>query len=62
MPTTCWVVYISRSTGSQRPARTLDKFQRNVTVYFACIDAITLCKPQHISLGLFKLSHSFHGF
>ncbi len=24
---------------------------------FACIDAITLCKPRHISFRLFKLSH-----
>jgi hypothetical protein len=28
--------------------------QTNVTVYFACIYAITLCKPQHILFGLFK--------
>ena len=40
----------------------LDKVQMNVTVYFACIYAIPHRKPQHIEFGLFKLSHSFHGF
>src|SRR5205814_7450590 len=31
--------------------------QTNVTVSFACICAIMRCKPEHISFGLFKLSH-----
>src|SRR6266566_3525939 len=41
-------IYRPKGDPQHIPVNFLGMVQMNVTVYFACISAITLCKPEHI--------------